>query len=436
MSENDRKLLVVAVAALGQDLLERAGRTSWQGLAFRPMPSVMPALTCTAQATFRTASPPARHGMVANGLYVRSLAKPMFWEQSARLVAGERIWGGYRESGRTVGMMFWQQSMGEPVDLLVTPAPIHKHHGGMIMDCYARPAGLYDRLCRAIGSRFKLHRYWGPMASARVGDWIVNAVEAVLADPGLSPDLLLAYLPSLDYDLQRHGPAHPRADAAIQRTFEQLDGLLTAARRAGYELLLFGDYAIAPCPGGACRPNLALREAGLLVPRDVGGRQYPDFHASAAWCMVDHEIAHVYVPDRRDIERTEAVLAALPGIGEVVSGDALAGLGLDHPNAGELVCLADGKSWLAYPWWTDPREAPDFATHVDIHNKPGFDPCELNWGWPWMSVSTDPSRIAGTHGLVGPGREVAWTSSLPLPREPADLADLAALTRDWLEEAR
>ena len=39
-------------------------------------------------------------------------------------------------------MMFWQQSMGEAVDLIVTPAPIHKHSGGMIQACYTQPAEL------------------------------------------------------------------------------------------------------------------------------------------------------------------------------------------------------------------------------------------------------------------------------------------------------
>ena len=34
-------------------------------------------------------------------------------------------------------------------------------------------------------------------------------------------------------------------------------------------------------------------------------------------------------------------------------------------------------SWFAYPYWLDDRLAPDFARTVDIHRKPGYDPCEL-----------------------------------------------------------
>ena len=103
------------------------------GLEFRSAASAFPAVTCTAQATFRTAAEPRAHGMTSNGFYSRALMKPAFWEQSAALVQGPRIWDGARARGETVGMYFWQQSLGEQVDSVVSPAPIHKHGGGMIM---------------------------------------------------------------------------------------------------------------------------------------------------------------------------------------------------------------------------------------------------------------------------------------------------------------
>lgn len=430
----DRKLLIVNVAALGYDLLRTADRLDWQGLTFLPSAAVFPAVTCTAQASLRTAQLPAGHGMVANGRYFRDLRKVMFWEQSARLVEGERIWSTFREQGGRVGMMFWQQSMGEEVDLLLTPAPIHTHGGGMVMDCYSQPATLYRELVRRVGGKFKLHRYWGPLAHANVGDWIAASVAEVLHDPELRPDLLLTYLPSLDYDLQRLGPDHPKAVAALDRTFHQLETLLTAARRSGHEVLIVGDYAIAPADeGGATYPNRVLADAGLLTLRDIRGRLYPDLHRSAAFAMVDHEIAHVYIPDRRDIERVEAVLSEIAGVEEILGGADKAKRGLDHPNSGELVLIAAANTWLAYPWWTGKRHAPDFARHIDIHNKPGFDPCELFFGWPPVSVSQDTTRIGGTHGRVGPGREIAYATTLPLSSQPADLVDLSQFVRAWLE---
>ena len=422
-----RKLLIIDVAALSHDL--QVG-----GMALRPMRSVFPAVTCTVQASFRTAAAPARHGMIANGLYSRQLHRPMFWEQSADLVEGPRIWDGFRRRGGTVGLLFWQQSLGERADVILSPAPIHKHHGGMIQDCYSKPAGLYERLCQAVGRDFNLMHYWGPLASAKSGDWIASATAALLTDAA-APDLLLTYLPTLDYDFQRWGKGHPKSAKAMTALQRQLEILTLAARARHYEIVLFGDYAMGDTHGGAVFPNRALRQAELLAVRTVAGRLYPDFHSSRAFAVVDHEVAHVYVKDTADVERAKAVLAQLPGVAEVLDREARAELGLDHANSGELVLLAQEGCWLAYPWWTGKRQAPDYATHVDIHNKPGYDPCELFFGWPPPGVSQDTGRIKGSHGRAGKGRQVAWGSTIDFPHPPSTLLELAGAVRDWLEQA-
>ena len=60
--------------------------------ALRPLATVTPAVTCTVQSTMLTGLSPAQHGAVANGWFFRDLGEIMFWRQSARLVAGERVW--------------------------------------------------------------------------------------------------------------------------------------------------------------------------------------------------------------------------------------------------------------------------------------------------------------------------------------------------------
>ncbi len=424
-----KKLLVIQAAALGADLLHRDGITEIEGMPVHSMETVFPALTCTAQASFRTAAPPAGHGMVANGRYLRELSKVMFWEQSANLVHGPRIWDEFTARGGRVGVLFWQQSLGERVDMVLSPAPIHKHSGGMIMDCLARPADLYSRLRDRLGG-FKLHRYWGPLASSAVGDWIAGAT-AYLLEAADAPDVLLTYLPTLDYDLQRCGPRHPRSGRAVARLMTQLSGLIASARRANYEVIVFGDYAIGPCDGAAY-PNQALREAGLLATRRVKKMVYPDLYHTRAFAMVDHEVAHVYVRDTADVPAVRETLAGVEGIAELLEGEELSGSGLDHPNSGKLVAIAEQGKWLAYPWWHSRSERPDYATHIDIHNKPGYDPCELFMGFPPPSVSQDTSRIRGTHGRAGAGRKVAWASTLELAEQPETLTDLAGGVRDWL----
>ena len=90
-----KKLQVIA-AGLGYKLLERNGMTEIAGLKFEPKASVFPAVTCVAQASLRTGLSPAEHGMISNGYWSETLRKPIFWEQSCKLIKGERVWN--RES--------------------------------------------------------------------------------------------------------------------------------------------------------------------------------------------------------------------------------------------------------------------------------------------------------------------------------------------------
>ncbi|HEX4086550.1 MAG TPA: nucleotide pyrophosphatase/phosphodiesterase family protein, partial [Chthoniobacteraceae bacterium] len=299
------KLLVVQVAALGAE---------FSPPGFRTAESFFPAVTCTAQASFRTASAPRGHGMVANGVRVADLRKIMLWEQSSALVEGPRIWSRYRAAGRKAGMMFWQQSLGDSeLDLVYSPAPIHKHSGGMIQDCYAKPAGLDAMLRKKTGRAFNLMHYWGPVASHKSSAWITDATCAVLADSQFAPDLLFSYLPHLDYDLQRHGPASRQAKKSLDFTLQCIARLKAEAEARGYQWLFYGDYAIQPVTG-AVFPNRRLREAGLLETRDIKGMLYADLFASPAFAMVDHQIAHVYTRDAAAAAAAREALAGMPGI--------------------------------------------------------------------------------------------------------------------------
>ena len=430
--EMSNRLVIIQVAGFGYDFLTETFGATWGGLPLEPLTSVFPALTCTAQATFRTAAPVSHHGMVANGRFHRELRRPLLWEQSSALVSGPRIWDAFRQRGKRVAMLFWQQSLGESVDIILSPAPIHKHGGGMVQSVYSQPAGLYDSLCKSIKRTFPLHRYWGPLASPVSSDWIAKATALLLADPDQAPDLCLTYLPALDYDLQRHGPSHPAAKRSLSALLEQLSLIRNAAEKNGYDLILFGDYAIGPATQ-AIFPNRALREANLFQTRTVAGMQYPDFHASQAFAMVDHEIAHVTLRNTANIEETRTALASLDGIETIMDAKAQHAAGIAHPHGGELLLVAKPGFWFAYPWWTDRKDAPDYASHVDIHNKPGYDPCELFFGWPPISVSQDTRRIKGSHGTVGKGRDAVWASTCQLAGTPATLQELAQLVKQHLE---
>jgi predicted AlkP superfamily pyrophosphatase or phosphodiesterase len=223
-------------------------------------------------------------------------------------------------------------------------------------------------------------------------------------------------------------------DRAITELEQYIFRLCDAARAHGYEVLFFGDYAITTVEEGAVFPNGALRNAGLFLTQDVKGMAYPDFFSSKAFAMVDHELAHVYVPDRGSLERAREVVSDIRGVAEVLDREAQQAWGIAHPNSGDLVMVAEDGYWFAYPWWGDKAEAPDFASHVDIHNKPGFDPCELFFGWPPGSVSMDTTKVGGSHGRIGPGREVAWATTCSLGANPVNLIELSQAVSSWLND--
>ena len=253
------KHLVVMAAGLGYEGLERRKLLRMGGLEFRPAASVFPAVTCVAQASFRTAADPCEHGMTSNGFYSRALRKPAFWEQSAALVEGPRIWDRVRAAGETVGLYFWQQSLGERVDSLISPAPIHKHGGGMIMRNYTQPPVMGDALDKACGT-FPLHRYWGPLASPKVGDAVLdNFYTMVEAYP---VDHAFLYLPTLDYEAQRFGPTGHAPDKALAVFTKQLESLVAFAVKQGAALTMCGDYEIAAVDRPPVHPNATLRQAG------------------------------------------------------------------------------------------------------------------------------------------------------------------------------
>ncbi len=162
----------------------------------------------------------------------------------------------------------------------------------------------------------------------------------------------------------------------VRELDEACEPLLDAARAVGARVWVVSEY-------GHCdvtRPillNRVLRRGGPPDVRPGPFGEMLDTFGSRAFAVCDHQVAHVYVANADDRARTRDVLAAIPGVDRVLAGDERAEIGLDHPRSGELVVLAREDSWFAYPYWLDDREAPDFAPTVDIHRKPGYDPCEL-----------------------------------------------------------
>ena len=400
------KMLILECAGLDMTVVGASRRLEeGLGLEFAPVTPVFPAVTCVEQATMRTGLLPAEHGVTANGRFDRASCRVEFWGQSAGLCRGRRIWEDFPE--RKVGVLFMQQSLGDRGVLYVfSPAPIHRHHGGMIMACHAKPPELEAHFAGVSGGQFDLSRYWGPLASGRSSEWIASATLEMMRS--YAPDILFSYLPHMDYCLQREGPRSPYLGTEADFLASLLERILAGAKETGYEVVIWGDYAITEA-NLPVFPNRALRSAGLFVARDVRGRLYPNLFDSRAFALVDHQVAHIHVREASDVPAARRVLEGLEGVDSVRTAEEA---GFREADAGALVLTAKPGAWFAYPWWESSREAPDYAGHVDIHNKIGFDPNELFWGIPFLTTSSDPRRVHGTHGRIDTPAAYAVTSGL------------------------
>jgi predicted AlkP superfamily pyrophosphatase or phosphodiesterase len=419
-------LVLLNAVGLTPRLLPHAPRL--QALAtsgwMQSLREVLPAVTCTAQATILTGKTPQQHGIVGNGWLWRDTGEVRFWQQSNRLIRSEPLYATARRQAAAQGKsfrcakLFWWFNQGAAVDVSVTPKPYYGADGSKVFGITGTPPGLCERLEQKLGP-FPFHTFWGPMSGLPCTQWIGRCAAEILHTE--RPDLTLVYLPHLDYDPQRFGPE----GCDMQRLLAELDDacapLLDAARATGARVWVVSEYGHVQVK----RPvylNRVLRQAGLVSVRPGPFGETPDLFASRVFAVVDHQLAHIYVPDGNDQPKVCDLLAAQPGVARVLTCDARSELQLNHERSGELIVLAEPDAWFAYPFWLDDRQTPDYARTVDIHRKPGYDPCELFFDpklfWPkgraaWRLlqkklgfralfdvVPLDASLVRGSHGLA------------------------------------
>lgn len=376
-----QRTLVILVVGLSPDLVgphtPNIAKLAARG-AMRPLNTVTPAVTCTAQSTLATGLMPSGHGAVANGWYFKDLREVLLWRQPNNLVDGEKIWdaGKARDPEFTCAKMFWWYNMYASADWSATPRPMYPADGRKIPDHYAEPPELHDELDARFG-QFPLFKFWGPLADIESSDWIGKATAHVMDTR--NPTLTLTYLPHLDYNLQRLGPdlTHPRIQEDLKEIDDVCGELIEAANKTGQRIIIVSEYGITPATD-AVHINRALRQAGLIRVRpEEFGREILDCGASEAFAMADHQIAHIYVKNPDRIEEVRALVAGLDGVESVWGADGKRDNGLDHERSGELIAVSEADRWFSYYYWLDEAKAPDFARCVDIHRKPGYDPVEL-----------------------------------------------------------
>ena len=405
------RICIINAVGLTPELLKYAPRISAVGDS-QPMQSPIPAVTCTSQATLLTGKSPREHGIVGNGWYFRDTQEIRFWQQANSLVEGEKFYEGIETA-----KMFWWFNQSAPVKYSATPKPHYGCDGSKVFDIIDHTQ---CDLVRRLGP-FPFFSFWGPNAGLPSSEWIADATAIVMREN--RPKLTMAYLPHLDYDFQRLPDHDPQRVAELDQCAGRI---IDAANEIDAQVIVVSEYGLVPVQ----RPvhlNRHLREMGWLTVRHgpFGEMMMPG--ESAAFAVADHQLAHVYVGNPGMIDEVAKALQSVPGVARVARPVELE---LDHPRSGELIVLAESDAWFTYYYWLNDSLAPDFARTVDIHRKPGYDPCELfmtskvramsrlaqkKFGMRYKMdvIPLDAQLVRGSHGLhtepekgpfvVGPG---------------------------------
>ncbi|MEN9359871.1 MAG: hypothetical protein RL095_1406 [Verrucomicrobiota bacterium] len=456
------RLLVINAVGLTRNLLgPHTPELNALAKHVRDLVPPLPAVTTTAQTTLLTGKAPQEHGAVANGWYFRDTAKVMLWQQSNSLVQGDKLWDRIKrlKPGFRTAKMFWWYNMYSTAEFSVTPRPLYRSDGRKMPGSYAFPASLNDELEAKLG-KFPLFKFWGPLTDITSTRWIADATIHVMDKH--QPELVLTYLPHLDYNLQRlgpkqtfNGPKAPGIEFDVMELDAEIGKLRACAARHGYEVMVLSEYGIQE----VSRPvhiNRYLREKGLLKVRIECGEDWFDAGASDAFAVADHQLAHVYVKDPSRVAALAEELAKLPGVARAVHGDDRARLGLKHERSGEIILLSDRDAWFTYYFWLDDAKAPDYARTVDIHQKPGYDPVELfmvpggkaKAGWTLLKrklgfralldvIPLDATLVKGSHGVptVDPADGPCLLSTVPLGDPyPLRMQDWAGMVEKMMTE--
>ena len=376
----------------------------------------LPAVTSTVQSSMLTGLSPEEHGIIANGWHEQETNETHFWRQSNDLVRGEKVWEALRkiDSTFTVANMFWWFNMYSSADFTVTPRPIYCSNGRKLPDIWTTPLELRDSLQNKFG-QFPLFNFWGPIANITSTRWIVDATIEV--EKMYKPTLTLVYIPHLDYPLQKFGPNHSSISKELLTVDKEVGRLIDHFHSKKIEVCIVSEYGIEEV-NDAVAINRVLRNHNLLCVREEIGREYLDAGSSECFAVPDHQVAHVYVKNKNNIDSVAKLLQAQDGIEFVFTGDERPQL--KHERCGDIVAVSNCDKWFSHDWWEEESKAPDYQTTVDIHSKPGYDPRELFLADGWRGskarialkllakklgmkslidvISLDVKKVKGSHG--------------------------------------
>lgn len=346
-----------------------------------------PALAAPSFATLMTGETPARHGLIGNCYFDREEGRVVTGPLTDADVQSPRIWQRLRAARPGARTMLWfaPNSRGADVDLDAWVDPR--------WSLSTEPPGLADDLLEHFGP-FPCPK--GPSSCEpprlEATAWILKTAAHVLASE--KPELAVIRVPYLGQIARRFGPDGREAGRAVRELESVLAPFLDGLPKTTLAVAVT-ESVITPV-SGPIYPNRLLRDLGLLALKPApGGGLAVDLAASKAFALVDHQVCHIYLNDPNQAAPVAASFTNrdADGVAVVAPGLRRAGLGMNHPRAGDVVLVAHPDRWFAPDWWRVPDEALRTAEHAA--------------GLAEVSphVPIDPAHVKGSMGAPPPNSE-------------------------------
>jgi predicted AlkP superfamily pyrophosphatase or phosphodiesterase len=247
------------LAADGAIAMPMLAALAQQGVAAESMRPVFPSASYPAHATLVTGVPVAKHGIAAAGL-----------DQASDLRAVP-LWQAVAQQGRTVASLDWPTTGGAAIADLAPDLAVAA--GATWLDALASSgAGRAAEFARRAGGGDPATAAPG---AARDATLVTMACALFLAEP--APALVLLRLSQTQVALDAAGPDSEPAHAAFAASDAELGRLVRCLGDAGLldttGIAVAGDHGAMPVHT-EIRANVALADAGLLVPSGSGARSF------------------------------------------------------------------------------------------------------------------------------------------------------------------
>jgi predicted AlkP superfamily pyrophosphatase or phosphodiesterase len=305
-----------------------------EGASARAMHVSNPSVTWPNHTTMVTGVPPARHGVLVNGMVLREGARAPLrvepWRDKSEMVRASTVYDLAHRAGLTTAQVDW----------------VAIQNPGTITWAFPErpdPAGPEERELVAEGRipQADLEQFGRLNVTLRDEYWTRAAVHMLEKH---RPNLLLFHVLNLDSIHHRYGPGTDAGRTAIAYADTRVSRILDAIERAGLgkraTVLVVSDHGFK-ATRRSIRANAVLRSNGLVTSE--GGRLACD-----AWTIPEGGTALLYVTDpakRTDlVPKLRAMFAPLEGVERVLGPEEFSRYGMptpqENPQMADLVLAA------------------------------------------------------------------------------------------------